>query len=158
MGAFREDLVQRVAGVVIELPSLAERVEDISILARRFAHRRGIEMSEESLQLLIAREWPGNVRQLRWTIARCAIFASDGEIDGRAVRAAAETGPARFHEPRPPDPAKGQIAVLTALCRRHEGEADRIAEALGVGRSTLYRRLKNAGLSLRSFKRTARAI
>ncbi|MEM7417913.1 MAG: sigma 54-interacting transcriptional regulator [Gemmatimonadota bacterium] len=153
-GAFREDLVQRVAGVVIRLPSLADRVEDIPLLAKSFAERKGAQITPDATAFLAEQRWPGNVRQLKWTVSRCALFAPGGRIDTAAVRAAMESGPRSFGS-SVVDASEESVAELKAMCRHHRGDADRIAESMGIGRSTLYRRLKDAGLSLRTFKRRA---
>lgn len=147
-GGFREDLVQRVAGVVIELPPLSKRTADIPLLAQSFAGRRGFEISEAACSLLMEQPWPGNIRQLKWTMARTGFFSTDGVADVRAVRQALSTGAhVLSHED-----SEDETAVLAALCRRYSGDPSAIAEALGVARATLYRRLRGAGLSLREFQ------
>ena len=148
---FRLDLLQRIAGIVIRLPSLAERPSDIVALARHFAGLRGMRTGKEAELLLRAQNWPGNIRQLRWTIERAAVFSPTGVIDAACVREALETGPGMLFEKRTSTP----VTQLKALCRAHDGDPGRIADALNVGRSTLYRRLKDAGIDLQSYRQAA---
>jgi len=159
-GHFRADLLQRVAGVVIELPNLAARVHDIALLADHFAGRRDLRVTQDAKDFLSDQEWPGNVRQLKWTITRGVLFErGDGWIDRKAVESALQTGPRLIL--RDPDSGRGDSGVgpasLLAVCRQFEGDPDLIARALGIGRSTLYRRLKEEGLALRRFRSGAEA-
>src|SRR6185503_18877339 len=65
-GRFREDLFYRLAVVRIRIPRLAQRHEDVELLAQKFATESGVtELPREVIQKLIARTWPGNVRELR---------------------------------------------------------------------------------------------
>ncbi len=150
-GLFRADLMQRVAGAVIRVPPLSERPEDVIPLARHFSActRRRLEPDAEAL--LFDRSWPGNVRELRWTIERAALFAVDGGIGPTAVTEALEIGPGTLFGEEPA-PGSARVTELRAACRRYGGDADRVAVALGIGRSTLYRWLKEARLELRTFK------
>ena len=157
-GSFRHDLMQRVAGVVIRLPSLSERMEDVPALATYFARRNGFEVEQEALSALASQQWPGNVRQLRWTIRRSALFAEEGVITTACVRAAVETGPRSLHQPGTvPAAADHSLQELRAVRLEYAGDRDHIASALGVGRSTLYRRLRAAGLRLQRFRRAEQA-
>lgn len=149
-GAFRNDLLQRVAGLVIEVPSLAARQDDIPILATHFAACAELRLTHDATAFLIEQPWPGNVRQLKSAIARGALFQTDGQIDLSAVRQAVATGPRLVVDEAASQP--GSRMSLAALCRHHEGDVDRIAEAMGVSRATAYRRLASEGLSLRAFR------
>lgn len=158
-GGFRQDLFQRVAGVVIELPSLAARNSDIPLLADHFAALRKLQLTEDGKDFLREQAWPGNVRQLKWTITRSGLFAQgDGSVDRAALERALETGPGLVLR-RAGDHTNGHGTshTLAALCRRHAGDVDRIAEDLGIGRSTLYRRVKRAGIDLGRFRSKPRA-
>jgi len=151
-GRFRGDLVQRVAGIVIRLPSLRDRLGDVPLLAEHFARERGVAMTSDCGEFLSTQDWPGNVRQLQWMITRAAFLCSAGTIDGAALRAAAETGLQPLVAAEPSGLADG-ISELRALCRECMGDPDEIALAMGIGRSTLYRKLREAGLTLRRFRR-----
>jgi transcriptional regulator with PAS, ATPase and Fis domain len=157
-GDFRDDLLNRAAGFVIQLPALAERREDIPLLAHHFAGRCGVRLSVEAAAALGRWDWPGNVRQLKGLIERSAVFAPTGTIDQDALSFAVETGPRLLSARQAPQPPTGNGAAhLTAVCRRHGGDPEKIAEDLGIGRSTLYRWLRKSGLELRRFRPPANA-
>ncbi len=90
-GTFRQDLFYRLGGVTLTVPSLRERVEDISLLAEHFfarAEREGLparQLSENALDLVRAYSWPGNVRQLENTMRRLAITGGEAEISRSEV-------------------------------------------------------------------------
>lgn len=151
-GRFRRDLLQRAAGAVIRLPAISERRGDVPLLARHFARSRGACLTEEAERLLSERSWPGNVRELRWAVFRAAIFQRDGRVDARAIRRALELGPGTLMSDQEDPEAVRRIRRLRAACRAHDGDPERVAEALGIGRSTLYRWLKRANLELRTFR------
>jgi len=150
-GRFRWDLMQRVAGAVIRVPPLSERVGDIVPLARHFAGKAGIHLDADTEASLLDRPWPGNVRELKWAVERAVMFAPNGVIGRAALEEALSLGPSRMlqgtHAPEP-----SRWGELRAVCRAHRGDPDMVAQALGIGRSTLYRWLKEAGLELRQFK------
>jgi two-component system response regulator PilR (NtrC family) len=85
-GSFREDLYYRISVIPIELPSLRERADDISDLARHFAEKfcassgRTLSISESAIRLLENYVWPGNVRELEHTIERAVALETTNEI------------------------------------------------------------------------------
>ena len=84
-GAFREDLFYRISALPLQIPSLAERAEDIPVIASALLERMGkpgMEISPEAMTLLMGYEWPGNIRELRNALVRAI---SEGE--GTAIRA-----------------------------------------------------------------------
>lgn len=150
-GEFRRDLLQRIGQVCIELTPLADRPEDIMPIASYFAvsHGRCIRPGTEAV--LLGHSWPGNVRELRTVIANAAMIDSAPVIDGGAIREAFTVGlpHARLRQDGQTAgeiPARGR---LLALCYRFDWQAGRMAAAMGVSRSTLFRRLRQAGISLR---------
>jgi DNA-binding NtrC family response regulator len=151
-GLFRHDLAQRVAGIVVRLPSLRDRGDDVVHLARYFAELEGAFLDDGAAIMLAHRDWPGNVRELKWMVARCALFATDDVIDVNAVRAAMEIGLAQLSHCHDSAPPSDGLVELRTICQEHEGDPDQVARALGIGRSTLYRRLKRVGLRLESFR------
>ncbi|RMH53503.1 MAG: sigma-54-dependent Fis family transcriptional regulator [Alphaproteobacteria bacterium] len=164
-GRFREDLFFRLAGVEIALPPLADRPEDILPLARRHAAAiariegrpfHGFGPGVEAW--LQGRPWPGNVRELQNVIHR-AMVLSDGPVlplsafelqappvrpAGTAVAAGAPaTGEARAVRPLSEVEAEA-IADALMICRGHISET---ARRLGIGRSTLYRKMREYGIA-----------
>lgn len=149
-GEFRHDLLQRVAGAVIELPSLADRAEDIVPLARHFAAAAGVRVAPDAERSLCAWTWPGNVRELRATITRAAVLATEGTITPRTLAEARRLGPSRLLAgvlERPSERYTG-LDLLVAY-ERNGRNAARAARALGMARATFFRRLRAAGISLR---------
>lgn len=150
-GWFREDLYFRLKGLVLHLPPLRDRRDDIAHIAEAFlqeaatqSQHANIRLSEEALAALQQRAWNGNVRELRQCLEQ-AIALSDGPVittadlrlsSGEPSPAAAATGAG----PLLPDPA-GDIAVLNQL-RRHRFDMQATAKALGWDRSTVTQRLK----------------
>lgn len=158
-GALRRDLYRRVAGVVIELPPLAERPEDVIPLARHFAAQRGQELEPGTLEVLGAYSWPGNVREMRHVIDRAGCAVANGTVPAAAVRGAIALG-------APPGAEGGsrlQGAILgaftrqgvVALCEMHGWNTQRIADALRMGRTAFFAELRAAGLTMRGLRKFA---
>jgi DNA-binding NtrC family response regulator len=153
-GKFRQDLLFRLNTVEIRLPPLRDRLEDLPHLAEHFLrlhrerYRRPIMgFSKEALEALRHHLWPGNVRELDHVIER-AILMSTGSVVS-AFDLALESTPdarlsARLEEMSLEDAER--LLIKKALAR-FEGNANRAAEALGLSRSALYRRLQKYGLS-----------
>jgi len=152
-GRFRQDLLFRLNTVEIRLPPLRDRLEDIPILAEHFLklhrerYRRPIMgFTPEALDALRHHLWPGNVRELDHVVER-AVLMSPGNIV-TAFDLALEATPdarlsARLEEMSLEDAER--LLIKKALSR-FEGNANRAAEALGLSRSALYRRLQKYGL------------
>ena len=153
-GRFRQDLMFRLNTVEIHLPPLRDRREDIAPLAEHFLlqhserYRRGRTwFTDQALEALRAHSWPGNVRELDHVIER-AVLLSSGETVS-AMDLALQTTPAaqlsaRLEEMSLEDAER--LLIKKALAR-FDGNANRAAEALGLSRSALYRRLQKYGLS-----------
>jgi DNA-binding NtrC family response regulator len=154
-GTFRLDLYERVAGAVLVLLPLRERPEDLLPLATHFAELQGRRLAPAAGRVLEGYDWPGNVRELRTAIERATIFCDTGAVGPDALAQAIEMGapgdgppPRRCSSPS----SAAQREQLLAICRAHGYEARRIAVALGLALSTLYRRLQGAGISLRQHR------
>ncbi|OQC35159.1 MAG: Transcriptional regulatory protein ZraR [Acidobacteria bacterium ADurb.Bin051] len=168
---FREDLYFRVAVFEIHLPPLRERGDDVLLLASRFlgelgqaAGRTGLRLAPESADLLRAYSWPGNVRELENALQR-AVVVSEGEVitpadlperirtaGARRANGLAENGAAA---PPPLTLAEIEHRAIRAAVERHGGNLTEAADELGIGRSTLYRKLREqqAGASARAVAR-----
>jgi DNA-binding NtrC family response regulator len=165
---FRQDLFQRLAGVVIDLPRLIERPEDIVPLAEYFAAQRGQRLEPGAAAVLQSHPWPGNVRELRLAIERAGYLVENGVLPAGAIREAISLGatPERHAERRRAD-RRAQTSErrqripgrawdeLMRLCQEHRGQAESIAAALGISRSVMYERLKDVGISLRAVRKSA---
>jgi DNA-binding NtrC family response regulator len=148
-GQFRRDLFHRVTGLRVSLPALADRREDIPLLAEYFAQTHRCTLAPEVVSLLRAQPWPGNVRELRACVGLAAVLADDAVVDLQTMKECLCMGDAL--------PAQTpSSADLLTLCRAHGGHAGAIAAALGISRATLFRRLRGCGISLTSLRISGR--
>ncbi|HEX6852621.1 MAG TPA: sigma-54 dependent transcriptional regulator [Candidatus Polarisedimenticolaceae bacterium] len=152
-GRFRPDLLYRLNTVEIRVPPLRERPEDIPLLAAYFLethasrYHRPVEGFESAaLDALVAHLWPGNVRELEHGIERAVLLAK-----GPLVRAG-DLGLSHPSAPAAPTALEAmsledveRVLIRKAL-DRHAGNVSKAAEALGLSRSALYRRLQRHGL------------
>ncbi len=151
-GQFRQDLLYRLNTIEIRLPPLRERGEDIGLLAELFLGRHaqhyrrpGCPFSDDARRALLGHDWPGNVRELDHAVERAVLMCRGDEI------AAADLGLAGKGDGALPSLADltleevEQLLIEKALKRSH-GNVKQAAEALGLSRSALYRRLERYGL------------
>ncbi len=155
-GQFRADLYYRLHVVRIDLPPLRERREDLPLLVRHFLakHRRpgspveGVE--PEALDRLLRHDWPGNVRELENAIESALALARGPRLRAADLRIARDA--AQATSPRPSTAialslaAYERCAIERALDETG-GDATRAARLLGLGRSTLYRKLARHGIA-----------
>jgi len=153
-GAFRADLFHRIADWVVEVPPLRERRADIPNLAAHFLGRacaaRGVRaagISRAAVAALAAYSWPGNVRQLEREMGRAALFLDDGELLETSQLQDEISGAAGDADERLKSvlecAERTHVERVLAACGRDVPTA---AERLGIGVSTLYRRLKALGI------------
>jgi DNA-binding NtrC family response regulator len=136
---FREDLYYRLNVIVLEVPALAERKDDILPLARHFLDP-GQRLSAQAQRSLLAHSWPGNVRELVNTMRRASLLSSGPEITPADLGLAA-VGFAESLPEREPDRAEIEGALSRA-----RGVIARAARELGLSRQALYRRMEKLGL------------
>ena len=147
---FRKDLYYRLNVITITVPPLRERREDVPTLVRHFISRHAVHsvtISDGAMRGFVNYDWPGNVRELQNMVRRLVVMKSDPVIrpddlpdDLRDAPEAASPGIGRG----------GLVLPLAELERRHilhtieltKGDRDAAALMLGIGRSTLYRKLK----------------
>lgn len=140
---FRQDLLYRVNTIQIEIPPLRHRPEDIKPLALHFLdefnrkYHRKTELNKVDLKTFKEHSWPGNVRELRNTIEKMVIMGES--IDPSGV-AGSQTPP---EEDNLYVLEKQKIEEILA---RHHGNISRAAQELGIGRNTLYRKMKKYDL------------
>ena len=153
-GQFREDLYYRLKGVVLRTPALAERHADVPLLAARFAQRRGAGLGAGALAWLVAREWHGNVRELKAVVESAAALLLPGQRDLDAELLALAAGET-LAPPTAPAAEGGLLDhALTELERRLVSEAlqaaggnqSEAARRLGVSRVGLIKKLARLGL------------
>ncbi|MBX9880576.1 MAG: sigma-54 dependent transcriptional regulator [Sphingomonas sp.] len=168
-GNFREDLYYRLNIVQVTIPPLRERTGDIPALARHLLARiaqqpglRPIGITEEALHLLLRYDWPGNVRQLQNALFRAAVLCDDAALTtadfpqiaaignrrpGEAVSTPASGGVTLFRSDGNLRPLEEIEADVIRLAIGHyRGRMTEVARRLGIGRSTLYRKLGELGI------------
>ncbi|HET9985926.1 MAG TPA: sigma-54 dependent transcriptional regulator [Longimicrobiales bacterium] len=151
-GRFREDLLYRLNTVVIDLPPLRDRGEDIGLLAehflRRFAGkygRRSAAFDGEARRALQEYRWPGNVRELEHVLERGILMAPGDTVRAEDLGLAGRRAGAPALDEMTLEEAE-QLLIRKAL-ERYQGNVSRAADALGLSRSALYRRLQQYGIS-----------
>jgi sigma-54 dependent transcriptional regulator, acetoin dehydrogenase operon transcriptional activator AcoR len=140
-GRFRTDLFYRLNCAVVSLPPLRERLEDlpwlVPALLRQIAPDLAIDFdtNDTILARLRAHGWPGNVRELRSMLARMVTLSPDGRLDPALLALDGQgTAPAGKLQ------SQEKTMILTAMTAAH-GSVKEAAQALGISRATLYRRL-----------------
>ncbi|MEZ4394058.1 MAG: sigma 54-interacting transcriptional regulator [Polyangiales bacterium] len=155
-GRFREDLYYRLAVLVLRVPGLRERREDIPALVAHFLARHGGGIERSALARLVAAPWQGNVRELENVVRRAAVMAPGGTIRehdlGLPLSGAAP--PAEREVPTGGDLRDAVNEVERGLVERalraHGGNQSRAAKTLGLSRFGLQKKMKRLGISARA--------
>jgi len=174
-GRFREDLYYRLNVFPIEIPSLRERREDLPALVEHFVRRFNAEegksvpgLAPETLAMLSSYDWPGNVRQLENAVFRAIVLSDGGALKPEDFPQISGIVPApgaidRVGAPEPADQpvtitdSTGELRTLEAIERdliqfaidHYSGHMSEVARRLGIGRSTLYRKVREYDLRVR---------
>lgn len=149
--SFRQDLLYRINTVEINIPPLAERVEDIPVLVQHFLkfysrkyYKEARDIAQPAMDKLKRYAWPGNVRELQHSIER-AVIMTDSEVlqdsdflFGRAMSSATQPDTLNLDEVE-------KAAIVKAL-NIHNGNISKAADELGLTRASLYRRMEKYGL------------
>ncbi|HUQ04166.1 MAG TPA: sigma 54-interacting transcriptional regulator [Kofleriaceae bacterium] len=159
-GSFRRDLLARLTGLVIELPTVADRREDVAILIAALltaSGARNAALTPAAARALFQHDWPDNVRELGMALAAAAALAGGGTIDlphlPRAVRASA---PARTEpaDEAPLDEADATLREqLITLLTEHGGNISAVARATGKARWQVHRWLRRVALDPTDYRR-----
>jgi DNA-binding NtrC family response regulator len=149
-GQFRRDLMHRLAGVVLQVPPLCSRLDDIVPLSRYFLERiqrpERLTLARLAARCLTSHDWPGNVRELKHTIERAALLADSGVVDREHIEHALLSAGRRVaDEHDEPEPIE-RHELLRALLES-EWDTSIAASRLGVHRSTVYRRMRSLGIN-----------
>jgi DNA-binding NtrC family response regulator len=169
-GRFREDLYYRLNVVQVTIPPLRERLGDVPALARhllaRIAQQPGLRplgITDDALALLVQYDWPGNVRQLQNALFRAAVLCEGAALTradfpqiaalgdrrtGTIGSASASAGGITLFRPdgnlRPLEDIEADVIRLAI--GHYRGRMTEVARRLGIGRSTLYRKLGELGI------------
>jgi two-component system NtrC family response regulator len=149
-GRFREDLYYRLGVVVISVPSLAERVGDIEVLAQAFllkqgrARGRSFSFSQGAVRAMESYRWPGNVRELENRIQRATIMAEGGRITSKDLELPNDQGNGGGSLRKAREVVERRM-VESALVR-NRGNISRAASDLEISRPTLYELIEKLGI------------
>jgi two-component system response regulator AtoC len=160
---FRRDLYFRLAVILLRLPPLRERGEDVLTLARHFLRRFNIKYGKQVEQLdprardlLLAYPWPGNVRELSHVIERAVLWSKGSMLDVEHLALAVPPEPvepgADAAATLPPNRPAGmeleqwERTLIEQALRESDGNQTRAAQRLGISRDTLRYRLKKYGI------------
>jgi DNA-binding NtrC family response regulator len=170
-GRFREDLYFRLNIVPVTIPPLRERAQDIPALARHLLARialqpglRQLGITDDALALLIDYDWPGNVRQLQNALFRAAVLCEGDALTRADFPQIATLNARRVRTPQPQHMATSggvelfradgnlraleeiEADVIRLAIGHYRGRMTEVARRLGIGRSTLYRKLGELGI------------
>ena len=160
-GRFREDLFYRINVVSLEIPSLANRREDVSLLANHFLQvfsqkykKKLPSFSPEALETLITAPWPGNVRQLQNIVEQTMVLATAQVIPVSLVQKALQEG---SNSVVPLDLARQQFEFnyLINLLKTTEGNVSQAAKLAQRNRTEFYRLLERHNIQASTFKKTS---
>lgn len=150
-GEFRQDLLFRLNTLVLHLPPLRERKEDIPILANHFTQKfaqkykkKHMHLSTEAQARLLNHSWPGNIRELSHIIERAVLLSPTSEIQAQQIMLEATKGAQQEIQIQPLEEAE-QSLINQALAL-HQGNVAAAANELGISRSALYRRMEKFGI------------
>jgi DNA-binding NtrC family response regulator len=150
-GRFREDLLFRLNTIEIHLPALRDRRDDIPALAAYFLRRHATRYRKPmtgfdsgAMQVLLGHPWPGNIRELDHAVERAVLMAQGDQVRAGdlGLRLSGTAAP-RLEDLPLEDVEKMLIQKSLA---RYDGNVSRAAQALGLSRSALYRRIASHGL------------
>jgi len=158
-GEFREDLYYRLNLITIRLPALRDRRSDIPLIATQLiadlASEYGlgnVSLAPAAMEWLSAQPWPGNIRQLKQVLERTLLLVGKRVLE-QADFVAAEHRDADAGRPGPVVGVDGMTLeqverhMIEKVLEQHQGNISRVAQALGLSRAALYRRLEKHGLT-----------
>lgn len=150
-GRFREDLLFRINTVEIHLPPLRERREDIPLLAAHFLERSRSRYRKQirgftpaAMHAMMQYAWPGNVRELEHTVERAVLLCRETEIEPANLSISSTRASSQSFENMSIDEV--EALLIRKVLRRCDGNISQAAEALGLSRAALYRRIEKYGL------------
>jgi sigma-54 dependent transcriptional regulator, acetoin dehydrogenase operon transcriptional activator AcoR len=160
-GLLREELLYRLQGLVLTMPPLRDRADKAALVRHFFGQESaatpGLILSEELVRALCTHSWPGNIRQLRNVLTGMVALRAGNALDIGSLPEDYGIGP-RLTQAQPrelPPEAESlnplEIAERSALLREidiHRGNISRVAQTLGIGRNTLYRKMRRLKISI----------
>ncbi|HUO60828.1 MAG TPA: sigma-54 dependent transcriptional regulator, partial [Candidatus Acidoferrales bacterium] len=157
-GAFRRDLYFRLNVLSLRIPSLRQRKQDIPLLVGHFLERQarstGVQrnISDDALKLMLNYEWPGNVRELENCIERACALSSGTTIHTGDLPTPIQNWKEQMQAAQTPPGSRGIMPIaeiekqaILAAINQLKGDKLEAARLLGIGKTTLYRKLKEYG-------------
>ncbi len=149
-GRFREDLYYRLNTFEILIPPLRDRRDDLPVLSDFFLEKlskryrkEGLYLSKEALKKLKSWNWPGNIRELEHTLERAVILAEEKSIKSRDLQLVSSQP---MDAPEEVNIKNLEKRAIQSALQKHNGNMSQVAKELGLGRTTLYRKLKKYDL------------
>ncbi len=156
-GEFREDLFYRLQGLALTLPPLRERRDKAALIRQLFAQESAatpsVCMGEELVEALKAYSWPGNIRQLRNVLRGMIAMRANDQLDAGSLPADYGAGEPDSEAELPQEAIglnpleKAERSALMHEIELHHGNISRVARQLGIGRNTLYRKMRRLSIS-----------
>jgi two-component system, NtrC family, response regulator HydG len=146
---FRKDLIYRINTVEITIPPLRKRTDDILMLAKHYAKlyadkyfKTGVEFDRSAMEKLKSYHYPGNVRELQYTIERAIIMSDDNLLNEKdLIFSPIESAAAPTDEPKDFNLSNLEKNTILRVIEKHNGNITKAAKELGLTRTALYRRL-----------------
>jgi two-component system NtrC family response regulator len=152
-GTFREDLYFRLAVVVIHLPPLRERADDVGLVAREFLQRYAAQngkpsmaFAPDTLRAINVYHWPGNIRELQNRVQRAVIMANSNRVTVADMELADSTAALPALTLKEARETIERETIQESL-RRHRGKISTAAAELGISRPTLYELMEKLGIT-----------
>ncbi len=166
-GRFRRDLFYRLSAVILTIPPLKDRGEDVLLIAEHYNRKISVETGRELLTLgsdvqeaLLAHTWPGNVRELRNLLSGLHVLAKTRhvtladlpqEITAPPVANSGQDAARAARGQRPPNAASfkdAEVMLIEDSLWQHHGNMSKAAITLGISRPTLYRKIQSYGIKV----------
>ncbi|PIQ87266.1 MAG: hypothetical protein COV74_01725 [Candidatus Omnitrophica bacterium CG11_big_fil_rev_8_21_14_0_20_45_26] len=158
-GKFREDLFYRINVILLRVPSLRERKEDIEVLAQHFIHilavknRRDVKsITPRALKFFQQYDWPGNIRELRNIIERMIVLSKEPKLDVDLIPSdlisVTSSATSKKNESDSSSLSSMEKNWIERALRAVKGNKSLAAKKLGISRRTLYRKLEEYGLNV----------
>jgi len=155
-GTFREDLFYRVMGLPIELPALRERAGDILLLSKFFIEEfteankmKSLTLSKAAKDKLMAYNYPGNVRELKAMIDLACVLCDGAEIGEDDITFPSTKGPTEFNAIEK-TLREYECDIVKFYLKKYDNDVLEVAKKLDVGKSTIYKMIKNKEIILES--------
>ena len=155
--AFRSDLFFRINTVTIDLPPLRKRIADVLPLAQHFLiqysqlyDKEGLQFTTFALEKLKSYHWPGNIRELAHTVEQAVIFSENESINDNDLQLSVSKE-IQFNKVESLSSASYNLEemeqqAIVQLLKKHQGNVTKVAKELGIGRTTLYRKMDKYGI------------